>query len=382
MMYKRLFYTLFLLIAANHASAQWVQKSVGLAVVLGEYAGTLSIASLNETLFVSHFNVIPQLLSSTDLGEQWTRVQANINPTSRVRSLAVDSSRLLAGMEPGFFVSTNGINWRRISDSGNVPDINPASIAVLRNRYFVVTANTLFYVSTTGGLNWAPVNQPELLISVSAAGDSLFLLTGSDIYVSTNFGVSGTRLNTQLPVSSGLSGFQVHNGVWYLFSVNPSGNNFFVSTNRGQTWIPKSDGLPSGFRVRGMTVANGFVFITGTRSASAPFLGGVWRRPVSEFLSSPQSQRHPRDGEFMLSQNYPNPFNPSTNIRYQVSGVSEVRLEVFDMLGRKVSTLVNERKAAGVYQVDFNAASLASGVYFYKLQAGSFSETRKMMLMK
>jgi Secretion system C-terminal sorting domain len=85
---------------------------------------------------------------------------------------------------------------------------------------------------------------------------------------------------------------------------------------------------------------------------------------------------------FALEQNYPNPFNPSTEIRYQVSGVSDVRLEVFDMLGRKVSTLVNERQATGSYQASFNAAGLASGIYFYKLQAGSFSETKKMMLVK
>jgi hypothetical protein len=85
---------------------------------------------------------------------------------------------------------------------------------------------------------------------------------------------------------------------------------------------------------------------------------------------------------YQLAQNYPNPFNPSTEIRYQVAGVSDVRLDVFDMLGRKVSTLVNERQAAGSYQVNFNAAGLSSGVYFYKLQAGTFVETRKMMLVK
>jgi hypothetical protein len=85
---------------------------------------------------------------------------------------------------------------------------------------------------------------------------------------------------------------------------------------------------------------------------------------------------------FALEQNYPNPFNPTTGIRYQVAGTSDVRLEVFDMLGRKVATLVNERKAAGAYSVTFNAANLSSGIYFYRLQAGAFTETRKMMLIK
>jgi hypothetical protein len=85
---------------------------------------------------------------------------------------------------------------------------------------------------------------------------------------------------------------------------------------------------------------------------------------------------------FELAQNYPNPFNPSTGIRYQVPSVSDVQLEVFDMLGRKVATLVNERKSVGSHFVSFNASNLASGVYLYKLTAGTFSETKKMLLVK
>jgi dienelactone hydrolase len=108
------------------------------------------------------------------------------------------------------------------------------------------------------------------------------------------------------------------------------------------------------------------------------------RRSVPRLNASPEAVRKP--ALFALEQNYPNPFNPSTGIRYQVSGTSDVRLEVFDVLGRKVSTLVSERQAAGRYAVNFNAAGLASGLYFYKLdvrsQAGAFSETRKMMLLK
>jgi choice-of-anchor B domain-containing protein len=85
---------------------------------------------------------------------------------------------------------------------------------------------------------------------------------------------------------------------------------------------------------------------------------------------------------FALEQNYPNPFNPSTEIRYQIAAASDVRLEVFDMLGRKVSTLVNERKPAGVYNATFNAANLSSGTYFYRLSAEGFVETRRMLLVK
>lgn len=89
---------------------------------------------------------------------------------------------------------------------------------------------------------------------------------------------------------------------------------------------------------------------------------------------------------FSLSQNYPNPFNPETAISYQLSSVSEVSLKVYDLLGREVQTLVNERQSAGKYSVRFQAGGLASGVYFYRLsvggQGGGFRETKKMTVIK
>ncbi len=93
--------------------------------------------------------------------------------------------------------------------------------------------------------------------------------------------------------------------------------------------------------------------------------------------------------EFALQQNYPNPFNPGTTIEYTIagargqgSGVSEVRLRVYDVLGRQVAELVNARQAPGKYRVTFDATRVATGVYFYRLTAGSFSEVRKMAFIK
>jgi len=93
-----------------------------------------------------------------------------------------------------------------------------------------------------------------------------------------------------------------------------------------------------------------------------------------------ESQTMP--GSFALTQNFPNPFNPSTSIKYQVSNISQVTLKVFDVLGNIVATLVNEEKPTGTYEVNFNASQLSSGIYFYKLQAGSFVQTKKMILIK
>lgn len=89
---------------------------------------------------------------------------------------------------------------------------------------------------------------------------------------------------------------------------------------------------------------------------------------------------------FSLYQNYPNPFNPVTTIKYSIPAGIETpymaRLRVYDIIGNEVATLVNERQSAGIYEVTFNGSNLASGVYFYKLQAGSFLQTRKFVLMK
>ena len=85
---------------------------------------------------------------------------------------------------------------------------------------------------------------------------------------------------------------------------------------------------------------------------------------------------------YILKQNYPNPFNPSTVIRYQIAEKSNVSLKVFDLLGREVATLVNEVKSAGSYTATFNATNLSSGVFFYRLQTGSFTDTKRLVLLK
>jgi hypothetical protein len=86
--------------------------------------------------------------------------------------------------------------------------------------------------------------------------------------------------------------------------------------------------------------------------------------------------------EFTLNQNYPNPFNPSTTISFSLPHSANASLKVFDMLGREVATLVNGYTTAGSHEVQFNATNLASGVYFYKLTSGDFTQMMKMMLVK
>jgi len=112
----------------------------------------------------------------------------------------------------------------------------------------------------------------------------------------------------------------------------------------------------------------------------AALYDGVWRVPLSIVTSvNPPS---PAPSSFALEQNYPNPFNPSTVITYRLPANSAVTLNVYDVLGRKVQTLINAREAAGTHSVIFNASDLPSGVYLYRLQAGTFVQTRKLSVVK
>jgi hypothetical protein len=141
-------------------------------------------------------------------------------------------------------------------------------------------------------------------------------------------------------------------------------------------------------------------FTTDKAGISRP-QGAGWDLGAYEYVSSVSIRHNQIPSHFVLGQNYPNPFNPSTAIEYQIPLRQEVKhggqaspfsekgerggfvsLKVYDMLGREVATLVNEEKPAGGYQIQWNAASMASGVYFYRLQAGVFTETKKLILLR
>ena len=105
-------------------------------------------------------------------------------------------------------------------------------------------------------------------------------------------------------------------------------------------------------------------------------------QPTNTQATSIEGTENSLPGTFMLSQNYPNPFNPSTVIGYQIPVNTDVRLEVFNMLGQSVALLVNEQKAAGSHTVSFDASALSSGIYIYRIHSAGFNQTRKMLLIK
>jgi hypothetical protein len=117
---------------------------------------------------------------------------------------------------------------------------------------------------------------------------------------------------------------------------------------------------------------------------SADSLGDIWANVLdwSNPVGVGNTTGDENITEFALEQNYPNPFNPITTIVYSIPKPSYVNLVVYDIVGRVVKRLVSEFQQTGEYQIIFNAARLSSGIYFYRLQAGSFMFTRKMLLLQ
>jgi len=130
--------------------------------------------------------------------------------------------------------------------------------------------------------------------------------------------------------------------------------------------------------------------LSGTNLFAGTYGGGVWRRPLSEMITSVEQISSGLPAHFRLLQNYPNPFNPSTTISYQIPEASNVTLIVYDILGKEAAKLVNGEKDAGTYNAQFSTSNLqlSSGIYFYRLEARSkvsskhYTEVGKMVLLR
>ena len=181
--------------------------------------------------------------------------------------------------------------------------------------------------------------------------------------------------------------------VQYILSLATTGNIIFagtdnysagssgvyLSTNNGASWLNKNQGFNVIPTVSTLLISNNYIF-AGTYSYS------LWRRSLSDIIGLKQiSEIVP--AVYSLHQNYPNPFNPSTKIRYKIKDSRFVTLKVYDILGKEIVTLVNEKQSPGEYEVpfsinQFSGYQLPSGVYFYQLRAGDLVETKKMILLK
>jgi hypothetical protein len=202
--------------------------------------------------------------------------------------------------------------------------------------------------------------------------------TWSSLGTGSSNGVSGGGVTALAVV-----GNDVVVGGYFFFAGGVSANNVARFNTQTNTWSTLGTGSSNGVNsyVYALAVVGNEVFVGGSFTEA----GGVSANNVARWNSgtSRVEQLSPTAPKtFLLEQNYPNPFNPSTTIRYQLPVASEVKLEVYDVLGKKIATVVNERQSAGSYQVVWNASGLSSGTYFYRLQAGTFVETKKMIMVK
>ncbi len=151
-----------------------------------------------------------------------------------------------------------------------------------------------------------------------------------------------------------------------------------ATTGAATSWNPNLDNSVNSIA---LSFSNSTVYFGGSFTRVSNYMSSNFAGITDSFTSVLQSKLIiPK--EYSLSQNYPNPFNPSTIIYYQLPISSKVILRVYDLLGRKVATLVNKEQNAGNYNVKFNAGNLASGVYFYRLSVGGFSQVKKLVLLK
>jgi photosystem II stability/assembly factor-like uncharacterized protein len=148
------------------------------------------------------------------------------------------------------------------------------------------------------------------------------------------------------------------------------------TTNGGATWISQSSGTTDLLTGVSFTDANTGTAVGNNGTILRTTTGGVTGVKDNPNLIAQIPN------QFALEQNYPNPFNPTTTISYQLPAIATVELKIFDVLGRDVQTLVNERQSAGIHSVIFDARDLSSGVYFYRLQAGNYRASKKLLLLK
>ena len=151
-----------------------------------------------------------------------------------------------------------------------------------------------------------------------------------------------------------------------------SGGTILRTTDGGATWGAQPSGTTNAL--------NGVSFTDATNGTAVGSGGKILR--ISGNVTAIEDNKTISPTKFILMQNYPNPFNPSTTIQYVIISRQFVSLKVYDILGREVATLVNEEKPIGSYRINFNGSKLTSGVYFYRLQTGSFTQTKKFVLLR
>jgi len=294
---------------------------------------------------------------------------------------------VVCGQKGTMYVSTySGSGWKWTNVNTNTT-ANLNSIAAIGKSLFIVVGDSGTILKTYDqGNSWedhtvggAKFNSIFDGGKVDAYGYLWIAGDNGRIYATTSYGISWFPQNSG--VTDNLHDIQFRNQNEGMVV----GDNGVVryTNNGGLTWLadPYFNGITSGDIVSVATVDfnTGLALVRNTSLDGGP--------PASMFVvsSEPLSNNEHENTtpyEYSLGQNYPNPFNPLTKINYTVPQFGLIIIKVYDVLGKEVATLVNEEKPAGVYEVEFDASQMNSGIYFYKLATGNFSETKKLVFLK
>jgi len=354
----------------------WIRASAGL--------DRPAVYSIKQSTFSSRLFACTSggLFYTTNGGEYWVPSLA-MNTYDFVQLSTLDIFAATAG---GIQVSDDGGSvWNPLEEVG-LPVTAIYSVLLAGGQIFASASNDGLFVSTDQGNYWEEegINTPLIFSHVSVVGSDMLnhLYAGTDgqgVYVSNDYGQSWSQLEQMdssrisclllnLPAQIGSNG-EIK---WNKLFIGTLDAGVFVSTDMGSTWSACNNGLP-------IAAVNGLVAADSAGYIYAATDSGIYRTdgPITGVAG-----RVPTPSDFSLEQNFPNPFNPSTVISYKLSAVSDVSLKVYDVIGREVRTLVNARQNPGIHSVKFDARKLPSGVYFYRLQAGEFTSTKKMVLAK
>jgi photosystem II stability/assembly factor-like uncharacterized protein len=222
------------------------------------------------------------------------------------------------------------------------------SLFISGSKYWFGTSNSNIVYSSNSGANWSTQSTTQTssqAIWFNNANTGLAGGSSSGMDKTTNGGTNWIAL-TSIPLSGNVTGIAGTGNEWWV----TSGGDIFYSSNNGTNWTNQYPTI------------GGYSDIAIARTGS-----NIWAVG---------------DGGVVLSQNYPNPFNPSTNIKFDIPKSSNVKINIYNALGKEVTTLVNEKLSTGSYEVNWNASNYPSGVYFYKLITDEFSNTKKMVLLK
>lgn len=375
-----------------------------------------------------------EILVTSNGGTNWNRVpQANFPPADSINEeFGCANSFDIFGDNVWFntyynvsttnpahiYRSTNkGLNWTSYplpSPSGSNYGILAFSSA---NNGAVGTVNGDLGITTDGGATWTftTISGSAFRGMTNIPGFNSFITVGNSgaCYYSENLGPwtsLPTGVTTTLRCIDATSNYAWaagNSGTILKLSGYPvpveltSFTASIVDKNVTLNWTTATEVNNYGFEVQRKAIAGDFVtiaFVEGHGTTQQPQVYTYTDKNVENGKYSYRLKQVDYNGifsysnavevdaripsKFGLSQNYPNPFNPSTTISYEVAKETNVSLKVYDAIGNEVATLVNETKAPGTYEVIFDASNLTNGVYFYKIQAGNFTATKKLILMK